>query len=250
MKHTPPKTTASGLGSTDEEGLLGLGIPELAILVRIRKLVKVRDTYLEAFVREQYGGWLHPFFNLHTVRTYRSSSDSPNLQNVPIRDEESMRICRRALLPREGHQFIEIDFQALEVHIAALYSKDPALIAYLQDPTSDMHLDMAKQLFLFDSLDRKLPAHNTMRHAAKSGFVFPQFYGDYYANNAAGLCDWTKLPQQSWTDGLGIELPDGTHISDHLRSKGVRSFQDFVEHVQSVEYDFWNNRFKVYRDWR
>ncbi len=250
MKLAPPKTTATGQGATDEEALLALGISELQLLVQARKLSKVRDTYLEAFVREQHGGWIHPFFNLHTVRTYRSSSDSPNLQNVPKRDAEAMNICRRALLPRPGHQFVEIDFASLEVHIAALYCQDATLIAYLKDSSSDMHADMAKQLFLLDDLDRKLPAHAVLRQAAKNGFVFPQFYGDYYKNNAVTLADWVKLPQDSWAPGTGLELPDGSYLSDHMRARGIHSFTAFVDHVQCVEDDFWNNRFKQYRDWR
>jgi DNA polymerase I-like protein with 3'-5' exonuclease and polymerase domains len=250
MGFAPSKTTKTGQGATDEEALLRLGVDELRILLQIRKLTKVRDTYLEAFIREQHGGWIHPFFNLHTVRTYRSSSDSPNLQNVPKRDAEAMKICRRALLPRPGHQFIEIDFAALEVHIAACYCKDPTLIAYLEDPRSDMHADMAKQLFMLDTLDRAFPAHHTLRQAAKNGFVFPQFYGDYYGNNAVTLAEWVKLSTNRWRGGQGIELPDGTHISDHFQAHGIKGFQDFVEHVRQVEDDFWGNRFRTYREWR
>lgn len=246
----PLKQTPTGRGGTDEEALKALGRPELDAILQMRKLAKVRDTYLGAFLREQRDGWIHPAFLLHTVRTYRSSSADPNLQNVPKRDEEAMRICRRALLPRPGHQFLEMDFASLEVHIAALYSKDPVLIQYLQDKNSDMHLDMAKQLFVFETLDRTLPAHNILRQAAKGGFVFPQFYGDYYVHNAAGLAEWVSLPQTEWRAGTGLQLPDGKHISDHLLASKIRSYREFVEHVRGVEDDFWNNRFRGYNAWR
>lgn len=111
MKFTPPKQTESGeQGATDEETLLQFDIPELQTILEIRKLTKVRDTYLDAFVREQVDGVLHPFFNLHTVKTYRSSSSNVNFQNIPKRDQQSMKLCRQAIFPKLGHQILAADF--------------------------------------------------------------------------------------------------------------------------------------------
>ena len=250
LKIEPPKSTAGGEGSTDDETLRQLDVPGLSTILTIRKLTKMRDTYLDAFAREQVDGYIHPSFNLNTVRTYRSSSSNPNFQNIPKRDKEAMRICRRALLPRPGHMLMEMDFSALEVNISACHHKDPVMLNYLRDKTTDMHGDMAKQLFILDQFDRKLPAHYTLRQAAKNGFVFPQFYGDYYGNNAMSLCEWVKLPRTEWGPGMGVELPDGSHISDHFRAHKISSFDDLVEHVKQVEDDFWNNRFKVYNAWK
>lgn len=252
MKIEPTKTTTTGQGATDEEALGRIDIPELKLILKMRKLAKIRDTYLEAFVREQYDGYIHPSFNLHNVRTYRSSSDGPNFQNIPKRDKESMEICRRALLPRPGHMLMEMDFSALEVHIAACYCKDPVLINYLKDKNSDMHSDMAKQIFMIKDRDfnRKLPEHALLRQAAKNSFVFPQFYGDYYGNNAIGLADWTKLPHGKWKRGEGISLPEGGRISDHFIDNGIKSFGDFTDYMETVEDDFWGRRFKVYKNWR
>lgn len=72
----PPKTTPSGAGSTDEETLKQLNISDLNYILEIRKLKKIKDTYLDAFTREAVNGYIHPFFNLHTARTYRSSSSN------------------------------------------------------------------------------------------------------------------------------------------------------------------------------
>lgn len=166
------KTTESGQGATDEEALKQLNIPELNDILQIRKLKKVRDTYLEAFAREQVDGYIHPFFNLHLVKTYRSSSDSPNFQNIPKRDEESMQIVRQALYPRPGHQLFELDFSGLEVRIAACYHKDTTMLKYLTNTASDMHADMGKQLFLLDNFKKGDPYHAVLRQAAKNGFVF------------------------------------------------------------------------------
>lgn len=250
MKIEPPKLTASGGGSTDEEALSRIDVPGIDTILRIRKLNKVRDTYLDAFIREQHDGYIHPFFNLHTVRTYRSSSSDPNFQNIPKRDKEALKICRGALYPRRGHMLVSADFSALEVMISACYHKDPTMLKYLKDKRSDMHLDMAKQIFIFEELDRSIPEYALLRQAAKNGFVFPQFYGDYYGNNAKYLADWVKLPHDRWKSGAGVEMPGGDTIADHFRKNKVKSFDAFIEHMKEVENDFWNNRFRVYNAWR
>jgi DNA polymerase-1 len=247
---TPPKFTDSGQGSTDDEALSMLPIPELDIILQIRKLKKVRDTYLEAFEREQIRGYLHPHFNLHLVKTYRSSSDSPNFQNIPKRDKESMQTCRRALYPRPGHQILEIDYSGLEVAIAACYHKDPTMVKYITDPASDMHGDMARQIFKLPSFDKKKEGHSILRNAAKNGFVFPQFYGDYYGNNAFYMAvNWCGLSNGKWKSGQGIKMDEG-HISDHLIGKGVTSLEDFTSHIKEIEDDFWTNRFPEYDAWK
>lgn len=249
-KLKPAKTTAKGNGATDEEALRLLNIPELNIILKIRKLKKVRDTYLDAYLREQVNGYLHPFFNLHTVATYRSSSSNPNFQNIPKRDKEAMKIVRNAIFARPGHQLMEVDFSGLEVSIAACYHKDPVMLDYLIHK-KDMHGDMAKQIFMVDTFNKDNKYHKVLRYAAKNGFVFPQFYGDYYRNNAHGLCDVTKLPTVGiWKKSDGVLLNDETHIGEWLSSQGLKNFESFVKHIQKIEDDFWNNRFKVYGRWK
>ncbi len=246
-KITPARYTPSGLGSTDEEALQGLNIPELNLLLRRTKLKKIYDV-LEGFAQEQVEGYLHPVFNLHLVRTFRSSSNTPNMQNVPKRDEEMMKACRKALYPRPGHQFVEADFSGLEVRIAACYHQDPTMLQYINDPASDMHADMAKQIFCLDKFDRN--RHYTLRQAAKNGFVFPQFYGDYYKNCANNMAvGWGRLSQGRWSEGQGIAVGD-VSLADHMRKNGIRSYQAFERHVQEIERDFWTNRFPVYAEWK
>lgn len=251
LKLEPASTTDSGQGATDEDALKQLGLPELDILLQVRKLKKLRDTYLDAFIREQVDGYVHPFFNLHLVRTFRSSSDRPNFQNIPKRDDMAKQITRRALFPRPGHQLVEIDFSGLEVRIAAAYHFDPTMLKYILDPTTDMHRDMAQQLFKVPKFDKSKPEHKYLRAAAKNGFVFPEFYGDYYKNCAKSLLiDWGKLPKGTWEAGQGVDMPGGIKLSDHLRKVKLYSMEDFTEHVREIEFDFWNNRFPVYNKWK
>lgn len=249
-KITPTRLTFTGKGSTDDQALMELNIPELNAILEIRKITKIRDTYLEAFIREQVDGLMHPFFNLHLVRTYRSSSDHPNFQNIPKRDEEAMRICRRAIIPRPGFQLLEADYSGIEVRISACYHKDSTMLDYISDPKSDMHLDMAKQIFILETLRKSDPGY-VLRNGAKNGWVFPQFYGDYYKNCANYLaCEWGKLTQGKWHPGEGIKLTEDTFLSDHLINNKIRSFGEFVDHLEKIEKHFWGTRFREYQKWK
>lgn len=250
-KLTPAKTTTSGKGSVDEDALKALDIPELKDLLELRKFKKLRDTYLNAFINESADGFIHPVFNLHTVSTYRSSSDSPNFQNIPVRDEEAKKITRSCLFPRIGHQLVEIDFSGIEVGIAACYHKDPTMIKYIKDPTTDMHGDMAEQIFFLNKIDKDIPALKHLRNAAKNGFVFPQFYGDYYKGNVVSLSDWGGLPLKGkYKDSHGIVMPEGHNLGAHFRDCGIMGPDDFTEHLRRIEEHFWQERFPVYDAWK
>jgi DNA polymerase I len=245
-KETPPKQTASGAGSTDEKSLKELGIPELDYILEARKLKKLKNTYLDQFERETVDGYLHPSFNLQTVVSYRSSSNNPNFQNIPIRDEEAKLITRRALFPRPGHQLLEVDYSGLEFNINACYSKDPAMLEYCRNPNSDPHADVANQVFLIN-YDPTIPGHKTLRSAAKNGFTFPELYGDYYKNCATNLaCNWGGLkPGRKWKKGQGIELGDA-HLSDHLIDSSIKSLFEYTDHIRQVERDFFD-RFAIHK---
>lgn len=257
--YTPAKYTGKGKtelkeygrsdkGSTDEEALKELGIKELDYILRIRKLKKIRDTYLENIERETVRGYLHPMNNLHTARTFRSSVSFPNTQNIPSRDPEAMKIVRSAIYPRPGHQLMEVDYKSLEVSIAACINQDPTMLKYLREG-GDMHKDIGEEIFKLE-IDKTTKWGDTLRKATKNGFVFPQFYGDYFGNNAIHLCQWVGLPKNKrFRPGQGIELEKGT-IADHLRENGIKTFQDFVNHLEDMQEDLWENRFPVYADWK
>jgi intein/homing endonuclease len=203
----------------------------------IKKIVDVYDIEVEEF---------HNFFANEIC--VHNSSNSPNFQNIPIRDEESMKVCRKALYPRPGHQLLEVDFKAIEVAVNASINKDTNLLKYCRDPKSDMHGDMAKQIFKLDKFDAV--NHDILRQATKNGFVFPEFYGDYYVNCAENMaCNWGKLGKGRWKEGEGIPL-DGGNLSDHLISKGFISLKKFEDHIQKIEKDFWQNRFPEYDEWK
>lgn len=249
-KIKPVKFTPKGRGSTDEEALLQLNLPEISTRIQIGKLQKIKD-YLDNFHREQVDGYLHPFYNLHIAITYRSSCDHPNFQNIPKRDYEAMAICRRALLARPGHLLAEIDFSGIEVKVSACYHKDPNMLRYINDETTDMHRDLCKLLFFLNDFDKKIPGHKYLRDATKNGFTFPEFYGSYFVNCANNLaCTWGKLKQGKWESGQGVEIVPEFYLSDLFIQNGIKSYSDFVSHVESIEKDFWEERFNVYKQWK
>ena len=240
-------TTGGSRGSTDEDTLKKLGIPELDHFLKVSKLKKLRDTYLGSFLREQVDGVIHPNFNLHLVKTFRPSTDHPNFANVPKRDYESMKLCRGAIFPRIGHQFLSGDFSGIEVKMACCYAEDPRLIKDVN--AGDMHLDMAVEIFKLDGLDKGHKGEGRLRQGAKNGFVFPQFYGDYWGNNVPSLLEWAKEST----------LKNGKTAWEHLQNKklivldkngNIKNKAAFEKHVQQVEDNFWNVRYKVYSRWK
>ena len=243
------KKTETGKGSTDNEALTMLDIPELKRFLRIKKLMKIRDTYLKGFTRECVEGFIHPFYNISHIVTYRSGSSSPNFQNIPKRDEEAQKIIRQSLFPRKGYQLVEVDYSGVEVRIGAAYHKDPQMIKYIMDSTTDMHGDMAVEIFFLDFMDKTNKYKKELRNMSK-GFIFSQFYGDYYIQCTENLAKACHLPKGMWKSGMGILVDRERHISDHFMENGIFCYQEFENHIKKIEDDFWNVRFKVYNEWK
>jgi len=131
------------------------------------------------------------------------------------------------------------------------YHKDPTFLAYLKDKTTDMHRDLALQLwqlpdgFLSDpSYDRdQAKKAKKIRFYAKNNWTFAEFYGDWYDSCAKTL----------WENCISREklvLPDGRTLEEHCRSVGIYTLEDFIEHCKGVEDDMWNSRFPVYTRWK
>jgi len=182
MKQRPSKLTRSGVSSVDKEALEGNSSELAKELLRLRRLEKVKSTYIKQIERESFNGMIYPSIDIHTVRTYRTSSSRPNLQNIPKREETAKKYVRRAFYPRKGHKLLSADYSGAEVRIMACYSKDPVLIDYLKTGY-DMHKEWAAKLYRkpISSVTKK------ERFNAKNGFVFPEFYGSWYVSVAKSL---------------------------------------------------------------
>ncbi len=128
-KLQPIKKTKTGF-STDNSVLQELAredtVPHLVL--RYRLLSKLRSTYVDALptMVNPDTGRLHTSFNQTGTATGRLSSTDPNLQNIPIKDEEGRRI-RDAFIPRPGWVFVSADYAQIELVILAHLSGDAAL---------------------------------------------------------------------------------------------------------------------------
>lgn len=246
-------TAKKGRAKADEAAFEGLDIPFVKNYFKAQKLRKGRGTYLLGIQREMVeddGLWLvHPNYNLNIAATYRSTCDNPNWQNVPTRNKMLAEMVRRCYIPRPGHQLVEIDYSQIEVRVAACYNHDPTMIAYILDPTTDMHRDMAAKLFFLEGKDAK---QKDIRHLAKNKMVFPQFYGDFYIRCAKHI--WEAIGFQS------IKLGDAS-LYDHLARHGITELGDcdpqqrprpgtFEAHVKSIEDWMWGEWFRVYAQWK
>jgi DNA polymerase-1 len=218
--------------------VLAIDYPEVNALIRKRKLTKAKDTYLVNYLREQVDGVIHTNFNLHLARSFRPSTDSPNLANVPTRDPEIKKIVRKAVKARPGHKIVSADFKGVEVSVAYDYHKDPDMEIYLRDKSNDMHRDMAERIYILERHQVAKP----IRQTTKGAFVFAQFYGDWWKSCASSL--WLAAHQE---DHL---LPDGTRLIDHLASKGFHTLEQFEKHVESVERWMWDVKWPIYTQWK
>ena len=141
----PPK----GAPSTNEEVLEELAFShELPkVLVEHRGLSKLKSTYtdkLPQMVNPQTGR-VHTSYHQAVTATGRLSSSDPNLQNIPIRNEEGRRI-RQAFIAREGFTVVAADYSQIELRIMAHLSQDQGLInAFTQG--RDIHRSTAAEIF-------------------------------------------------------------------------------------------------------
>jgi DNA polymerase-1 len=127
----PTKRTKTGF-STDASVLESLREEHLIVdaILRYRERSKLKSTYIDALppLVDPRTGRLHCRFNQTVTTTGRLSSDSPNLQNIPIRTEEGKQI-RRAFIPEPGYMLLVADYSQIELRILAHLSEDPELIA-------------------------------------------------------------------------------------------------------------------------
>lgn len=256
--------TATGKAKVNEEAIEKVDDPFVAAFLKCKKLRKVLNTYLLGIQRETVNGVIRPSYNLAGslrddekggARSYRGSADSPNIQNMPIRNKRSGAIIRRCFIPRDGCRLAEVDFSTLEVRIAASVTGDRNLISYVKDKTKDMHRDTACLLFKIkpEQVEKK-----GTRDCAKNRFVFSQLYGSYYVDCARNI--WEAIKRNKYTLANSDTL-----ILDHLASKGIKTRGKcergertppkpgtFEHHVQQVENLFWNDPkwFTQYTAWK
>ena len=143
------KKTKSGQYSTSEEVLEGLRTkhPIVEKILDHRGLKKLLSTYVDALpaLINPATGKIHTSFNQTVTATGRLSSSNPNLQNIPIRNEDGKEI-RRAFIPEPGCEFFSADYSQIELRIMAHLSGDENLIEAFHSG-EDIHAATAAKIY-------------------------------------------------------------------------------------------------------
>ena len=162
-----PKKTRTGQYVTDEETLRKLVplSPLVGDILEYRELSKLKGTYLDALPRyiSPHDGRIHSTLLQMVTATGRLASQSPNLQNIPVRSEAG-KLIRRAFIARgEGFSLLSADYSQVELRIMAALSGDPALVAAFEH-RRDIHAETAARIYGVSRED----VTPDMRRAAKT----------------------------------------------------------------------------------
>jgi len=205
------KKTSTGAPSTDASVLekLAESHPIVEHLLNYRELEKLRSTYVDGYLPLITSeGRIHTRFNQMGASTGRLSSDTPNLQNIPVRSETGKTV-RRAFVPREGWTFLVADYSQIELRVLAHMSRDPGLVEAFATG-ADIHTATASRVFSVP-LDQ---VTTEMRRRAKT-----INFGLLYGMEAFGLAD-----------RLGITRDEARHHIDEYFAQfpDVKAFMDGV----------------------
>ena len=205
--------TPGGQPSTAENVLQQLSedyeLPK--IILEHRTLSKLKSTYTDKLPLQisKNTGRIHTSFHQAVTATGRLSSSDPNLQNIPIRNEDGRRI-RQAFEAPKGFKLISADYSQIELRVMAHLSKDKNLIKAFNEG-EDIHLTTASEVF---DIDTKQVGREERRSAKAINF------GLIYGISAFGL-----------SKQLGIGRHLAAEYMDKYFSKypGVREYMDIIK---------------------
>ena len=182
--------------------------PIIDKVLEYRGLKKLLTTYVEALPQLIYKktGRIHTSFNQAIAATGRLSSNNPNLQNIPVRDERGREI-RKAFIPEKGHIFFAADYSQIELRLMAHLSRDKSMISDFLSG-NDIHAATASKIFNVDIKD----VTSEMRSRAKTAN-----FGIIYGISSFGLSERLTIGRKE-----AKELIDGYFNS----YPGVKIYMD------------------------
>ncbi|OEE75569.1 DNA polymerase I [Vibrio genomosp. F6] len=217
------KKTPSGAPSTNEEVLqeLALDYPLPKLILEYRGLAKLKSTYTDKLPKMINGetGRVHTSYHQAVTATGRLSSTDPNLQNIPIRNEEGRRI-RQAFVAPHGWKILAVDYSQIELRIMAHLSGDKALLEAFQQG-KDIHAATAAEI-IGVSIDEVTTEQRRRAKAVNFGLI--------YGMSAFGLAKQLGIPRgeaQHYMDMYFERYPSVMQYMEDTRSKA--SEQGFVE---------------------
>lgn len=240
------KKTPGGAPSTNEEVLaeLALDYPLPKVILEYRGLAKLKSTYtdkLPLMINPQ-SGRVHTSYHQAVTATGRLSSSDPNLQNIPVRNEEGRRI-RQAFIAPKDHCIVAADYSQIELRIMAHLSKDEGLLKAFAEG-KDIHKATAAEVF-GTALDSVTGEQRRSAKAINFGLIYgmsafglsrqlniprkeSQRYMDLYFERYPGVLEYmertrTQASEKGYVetlDGRRLYLPD-IKSSNAMRRKGA-----------------------------
>ena len=220
-----PKKTKTGQYVTSEEVLESLRTkhPVVGRILEHRGLKKLLGTYVDALPQliNPHTGRIHTSFNQAVTATGRLSSSNPNLQNIPVRDDDGKEI-RKAFIPDDGCEFFSADYSQIELRIMAHLSGDSHMIEAFRSG-NDIHAATAAKIYKIN-IDEVTP---DMRRKAKTAN-----FGIIYGISTFGLTERMGVSRQEakeLIDGYFATYPQVKAYMD--RSIEVARSQGYVETI-------------------
>lgn len=209
-KLTPIKKTKTGY-STDTKVLQELAKedPVPAKILSHRTLAKLKSTYVDALPRFINGntGKIHTHFIQTGTETGRMSSKNPNLQNIPVRDENGRRI-RAAFKASPGHVFVSADYSQIELVVLAHLSGDKELTNAFNSG-EDVHSRTAALVFSVD------PSEVTKE---QRGIAKVINFGVMYGMSAFRLSNELQIPRSDASAFIKAYFEKYSGIKDFIDS--------------------------------
>ncbi|MCX8800232.1 DNA polymerase I [Vibrio parahaemolyticus] len=208
------KKTPSGTPSTNEEVLqeLALDYPLPKLILEYRGLAKLKSTYTDKLPKmiNPSTGRVHTSYHQAVTATGRLSSTDPNLQNIPIRNEEGRRI-RQAFVAPAGYKVLAVDYSQIELRIMAHLSGDQALLDAFRDG-KDIHAATAAEI-MGVSIDQVSSEQRRRAKAVNFGLI--------YGMSAFGLAKQLGIPRgeaQAYMDKYFDRYPGVMQYMEDTRS--------------------------------
>lgn len=217
------KKTPKGQPSTAEEVLVELSrdydLPK--VILEHRGLAKLKNTYTDKLplMIQKTTGRVHTSYHQAVTATGRLSSSDPNLQNIPVRNEEGRKI-RQAFEAPEGFVIVAADYSQIELRIMAHLSGDKGLVDAFTHG-KDIHKATAAEIMAVDEAD---VTTEMRRHAKAVNF------GLIYGMSAFGLArqiDTGRKEAQAYIDTYFARYPGVKEYMD--RTREVAAKQGYVE---------------------
>lgn len=218
------KKTPKGAPSTNEEVLEELAqeghiVPKL--LIEHRGLSKLKSTYTDKLPQmiNPKTGRVHTSYHQAVTATGRLSSSDPNLQNIPIRNEEGRRI-RQAFIAREGYKIVAADYSQIELRIMAHLANDAGMQKAFAEG-KDIHRSTAAEIFGV-SLEE---VTNEQRRNAKA-INFGLIYGmsEFGLSNQLGI---SRQEARTYMDAYFNRYPNVLQFMTDIKAKAAE--QGYVE---------------------